>query len=60
MAKYAYLCNGEGCDKHCSQLTAEEWAKHPCHHTTDERFAKNKIRRNRRFIMKHGKMVEVE
>ena len=60
MAEYAYLCNGEACSKQCKTLTKEEWAKCFCHHTTDERFAKNKIRRQRKFTMKNGKMMEVE
>lgn len=57
----AYLCNGEGCAKQCAKnMTPEEWAKNPCHHTLDERFAKNKVRRKRKFVCDHGKLIEVE
>ena len=55
----AYLCNGEACEKQCAKMTPDEWAKHPCHHTTDERFAKNKCRRERKFVCEKGKMMEV-
>lgn len=62
--KYIYLCNGEACAKQCKNLSPEEWAKHPCHHTTDERFAKTKVRRNRKFKMSRHRsdivMTEVE
>lgn len=58
--KYAYLCNGKACSKQCANLPLEEWKKHPCHHTTDERFAKNKIRRNRKFKRTKDTMTEVE
>lgn len=57
----AYLCNGEACEKQCAKtMTAEEWRKSPCQHTTDEKFAKNKVRRKRKFVLDHGKMTEVE
>lgn len=62
--KYVYLCDGTACPKQCANLPPEEWAKHPCHHTTDEHFAKNKIRRNRKFKMSRHRsdivMTEVE
>lgn len=62
--KYVYLCNGEACAKQCKNLSPEEWAKHPCHHTTDEKFAKTKVRRNRKFKMSRHRsdivMTEVE
>lgn len=62
--KYVYLCNGEACAKQCKNLSPEEWAKHPCHHTTDERFAKTKVRRKRKFKMSRHRsdivMTEVE
>lgn len=63
-AKYVYLCNGEACSRQCKNLSPEEWAKHPCHHTTDERFAKTKVRRDRKFKMSRHRsdivMTEVE
>lgn len=47
---YAYLCNGEGCSKQCAKtMSPEEWAKYQCHHTFDEKFAKTKVRRDRKF-----------
>ena len=60
----AYLCNGYGCDKKCAEnLTAEEWKNYPCHHTFDEKFAKNKVRRARKFAKtddgKGSKFVEI-
>lgn len=55
----AYLCDGRGCKEMCANKTAEEWAKHPCHHTLDESHAKNKVRRNRKFVCESGKMMEV-
>lgn len=45
-----YLCNGLGCDRRCAEtMTKEEWANYECHHTTDEAFAKTKVRRERKF-----------
>ena len=34
-------------------MAADEWTKYVCHHTTDERFARNKVRRNRKFEVSH-------
>ena len=45
-----YLCNGYGCKRNCAEsMTQEEWDNYNCHHTTDEKFAKTKVRRNRKF-----------
>ena len=55
----AYLCDGTGCAKMCANLPEEEWKKHPCHHTLDEKHAKNKCRRKRKFVLDHGKMMEI-
>lgn len=54
--KICYLCNGEACEKQCAKtMTADEWSKYVCHHTTDERFARNKVRRNRKFeVSRHN------
>lgn len=56
----AYLCDGEACPKMCKNLTPEERANHPCKHTLQEKHAKNKIRRERKFKMVRGGLVEVE
>lgn len=55
----AYFCDGKACHEQCANKTPEEWAKHPCHHTTDETHAKNKCRRKRKFVSENGKMMEV-
>ena len=52
--KICYLCNGEACGKQCAKtMTADEWKSYSCHHTTDERFARNKVRRKRKFRTTH-------
>ena len=57
----AYLCNGEACEKQCSKtMTPEQWKKSGCHHTFDEKFARNKVRRKRKFKTVDDKMYEVE
>lgn len=56
----AYLCDGKACGEMCANKTPEDWDKHPCHHTLDEKHAKNKCRRERKFVCDHGKMMEVE
>lgn len=59
--KICYLCNGEACEKQCAHtMTKEEWAKYQCHHTTDEKFAKNKVRRKRKFEVIKGAYSEIE
>lgn len=59
----AYICDGRGCEKMCGEkLTPEEWEKYPCHHTLDEKHAKNKCRRKRKFeyFGDKNKFLEVE
>lgn len=47
---YLYLCDGYGCDKQCAKtMTPEEWAEYDCHHTSNEKHARNKCRRTRKF-----------
>lgn len=58
--RVAYLCDGKACGKQCANLPKEEWDKHPCHHTTDESHARNKVRRARKFEHHKDGMVEVE
>ena len=61
MSNRAYLCDGYGCDEKCAEKAPEEWAKHNCHHTIDEKHAKNKIRRERKWAMcEDGKLLEIE
>ena len=46
----AYLCDGHGCDEHCSvNKTVEEWKAYNCHHTLDEKHALHKVRRDRKW-----------
>ena len=52
MNNYRYICNGEGCSKECNRTTR--------HYTSNENFAKNKIRRKRKFVLKNGIMFELE
>lgn len=59
MPKYAYLCDGTACDRQCVKLPKEEWDKLPCHYTTDEKFAKNKCRRKRKFKTQKLKNGEI-
>lgn len=47
--KVAYLCDGMGCGEQCINMTHDQWAHYPCHHTFDESHARNKIRRERKF-----------
>jgi hypothetical protein len=42
--KYFYFCNGKACKRNCAENGYAE-----CHHTSDENFAVNKVRRNRKF-----------
>ena len=57
----AYLCDGTACEKQCANtMTPEQWKNYPCHYTTDERFARIKCRRERRWTYSNGKMMEVE
>jgi len=46
---YVYLCDGKACSEMCANKTKEEWDEYECHHTSDERHAKNKCRRARKF-----------
>ena len=58
--RVAYFCDGRACDRQCAD-DPEAWAKHSCHHTTDESHAKNKCRRTRKFeVDKSGDRFEVE
>lgn len=58
--RVAYLCDGKACSRQCANLSKDEWDKHPCHHTTDETHARNKVKRNRKFEHHKDGMVEVE
>ena len=60
--KYLYICDGCACKRQCAKtMTADEWKKHTCHHTEDEKHAVNKIRRERKFRNNgNGAYVEVK
>lgn len=50
-----YLCDGRRCRRMCAENGYDQ-----CKHTANEKYAKNKIRRERKFEV-HGKYyVEVE
>lgn len=55
MTKYFYLCDGKACKRNCAENGFDE-----CIHTKDENHARNKIRRDRKFTMDNGFMVEKE
>ena len=50
MNNYRYICNGKGCCDDCDKLKK--------HYTSNENFAKNKIRRKRKFELINGIMWE--
>ena len=52
---YLYICDGRACERNC----AENGFAY-CAHTRDENHAKNKIRRQRKFVVKNGAMTEVK
>ena len=62
MADRAYLCDGMGCDEQCAlKKTVDEWEKYECHHTLNEAHARNKCRRNRKWVAcQDGKLIEKE
>ena len=55
MYKYFYLCDGKACKRNCADVGYDM-----CIHTQDENHARNKVRRNRRFIKDGNLMVENE
>ena len=55
MDNYFYLCDGKACNRNCAVNGFSE-----CKHTKDETHAKNKIRRERKFVKEGGFMVEKE
>lgn len=58
--EHAYLCDGHGCKRNCADtMTPEEWGKYECHHTTDVKYAKNKVARQRKWKFERGKFFEI-
>ena len=51
---HVYICDGTACNRNCAEAGYEA-----CHHTTNEKHADTKCRRERKFINKHGVYVEV-
>lgn len=47
--EYLYLCNGCACKEMCANKDPKDWENYECHHTSNEKFAKNKVRRDRKF-----------
>lgn len=52
---FLYLCDGKACKGNC----AENGHKF-CYHTHNENHAKNKIKRQRKFELTDGIMMEVD
>ena len=53
--KYLYLCDGKACNRNCVENGYEY-----CTHTENEKHAKTKCRRQRKFKAEHGVMIEQE
>lgn len=51
---HLYICDGTACTRKCAEAGYNE-----CHHTANEKHAKTKCRRERKFVNKHGVYVEV-
>ena len=51
---HLYICDGKGCDRNCAEVGHDM-----CHHTSDEKHAKTKCRRERKFVNKQGIYLEV-
>lgn len=55
MNNYVYLCDGKACARNCAENGYAE-----CKHTHNEKHAKNKVRRDRKFTYDNGTMIEQE
>ena len=51
---HLYICDGTGCNRNCAEAGYDM-----CHHTTSEKHAKTKCRRERKFVNKDGLYLEV-
>lgn len=51
---HLYICDGTGCNRNCAEAGHDA-----CYHTTSEKHAATKCRRNRKFVNKYGVYVEV-
>lgn len=51
---HLYICDGTACDRNCAEAGYDM-----CHHTTSEKHAKTKCRRERKFVNKDGLYLEV-
>lgn len=51
---HLYYCDGKGCDRNCAEVGYDV-----CRHTSNEKHAATKCRRNRKFSNEKGIYVEV-
>lgn len=51
---HLYICDGTACNRNCAEAGYDM-----CHHTTNEKHAKTKCRRERKFVNKDGLYLEV-
>ena len=51
---HLYICDGTACNRNCAEAGHYE-----CYHTTSEKHAATKCRRERKFVNEHGVYVEV-
>lgn len=51
---HLYICDGKGCSRNCADVGHDM-----CYHTSDEKHANTKCRRQRKFSNEHGVYVEV-
>lgn len=51
---HLYLCDGTACKRNCAETGYDQ-----CYHTANEKHAKTKCRRNRKFLNEKGIYVEV-
>lgn len=51
---HLYICDGTACNRNCVETGHNE-----CYHTTNEKHAATKCRRERKFVNKNGIYLEV-
>lgn len=51
---HLYICDGTACNRNCAEAGYDM-----CRHTTNEKHAKTKCRRERKFVNKDGIYLEV-
>ena len=51
---HLYICDGTGCNRNCAEV-----GYNMCRHTSNEKHAETKCRRNRKFSNEKGIYVEI-